>query len=457
MILMKETVKAIVFIAITLLTAILCPTLGLTDVQTVATTLFVAKTAATLLFWKFRLAIGFIALALLFVFGTLDMEHFIEFAGLDVIIFLVGMMTVIGYLEEGGFFEYILEKIMRIGRGNPMRVFYALMIASFLLAALVDEVTSILFITALVLQLATISKINPIPLMMATVFATNIGSSATVVGNPIGVMIALKSGLTFVDFLLWSLPMALLSLLIIAFICSKYYSNYIKNIKVEEISSNSDKSPKNKDHTIHWVIFLGTLTGLVLHHQIEALFGLSEGVMLIGVALISAGIVLLLERARAREIIEERVDWWTLLFFLVLFASVGTLKYVGVIDVIAKGYLGLGLKDFELYMFFVLSAGFLSSMMDNVLAVAVLIPIVKEFQNYGLNIFPYWWGMLYAGTYMGNLTPIGSTANIVAIGIVERRQHVSFKDWIKIGVIVSMPTLILASIITYLRALYLSI
>jgi len=119
---------------------------------------------------------------------------------------------------------------------------------------------------------------------------------------------------------------------------------------------------------------------------------------------------------------------------------------VGVIDVIARGYLELGLKGLELYMFFVLSAGFMSALIDNVLVVAVLIPIVKEFQNYGLNVFPYRWGILYAGTYMGNLTPIGSTANIVAVGIVERKQHVSFKDWIKIGVIVSMPTLILASI-----------
>jgi len=197
------------------------------------------------------------------------------------------MMTVIGYLEEGGFFEYILEKMMKISERNPTRVFYALMIASFLLAALVDEVTSILFITALVLKLATIykiSKINPVPLMMATVFATNIGSSATVVGNPIGVMIALKGELTFIDSPIWSLPMALISLLIITFICAKYYSKYIQNIKVGEISS--EDKPKNKDHTIHWIIFLGTLIELVLHHQIEVLLGLPEGVMLIGVSLL---------------------------------------------------------------------------------------------------------------------------------------------------------------------------
>jgi len=428
--------------------------IGLTEIQTIALVIFVAKTASTLLFWRFRLAIGFIGLALLFAFGVLDVEHFVEFAGLDVIIFLVGMMTVIGYLEEEGFFEYILEKIVNLGRGSPIKVFYALMIASFLLAALVDEVTSILFVTALVLQLTTRSKLNPVPLMMATVFATNIGSSATVVGNPIGVMIALKSGLTFVDFLIWSLPMALLSLLLITFICSKYYSNYLQRIKVEKVSEG-DKSVE-KNHTIHWIIFIGTLSGLVFHHQIEVLLGLPESVMLIGVALLAAGMVLLLERRRAREIIERRVDWWTLSFFLVLFASVGTLKYVGVIEVIAKGFLESGFKGFGLYMFFTWSAGIMSALMDNVLAVAVLIPIIKEFQNFGLNVFPYWWGILYAGTYMGNLTPIGSTANIVAIGIVERKQHVSFKEWFKIGLLVSVPTLMLASVITYLRALYLT-
>jgi Na+/H+ antiporter NhaD/arsenite permease-like protein len=451
---MNESVKFILFIVITFFTAVLCPVVGLTEIQTIAFVIFAAKTASTLLFWRFRLAIGFIGLALLFVFGVLDVEHFIEFAGLDVIIFLVGMMTVIGYLEEGGFFEYILEKIVNLGRGSPIKVFYALMMASFLLAALVDEVTSILFVTALVLQLTTKSKLNPVPLMMTTVFATNIGSSATVVGNPIGVMIALKSGLTFVDFLIWSLPMALLSLLLITFICSKYYSNYIQSIRLENVSEG-DKSVE-KNHKIHWLIFIGTLSGLVFHHQIEVLLGLPESVMLIGVALLAAGIVLLLERRRAREIIERRVDWWTLSFFLVLFASVGTLKYVGVIEVIARGFLESGFKGFGLYMFFMWSGGVMSALMDNVLAVAVLIPIIKEFQNFGLNVFPYWWAILFAGTYMGNLTPIGSTANIVAIGIVERKQHVPFKEWFKIGFLVSVPTLMLASVITYLRVLYLT-
>jgi Na+/H+ antiporter NhaD/arsenite permease-like protein len=450
----REDVKLVAFIAITLFTAVLCFMLGLTESQTIATVIFVAKTASTLLFWRFRLAIGFLGLALLFAFGVLDVEHFIEFAGLDVIIFLIGMMTVIGYLEEGGFFEYILEKMVSLGKGNPMKVFYTLMLASFLLAALVDEVTSILFVTALVLQLTAASGLNPVPLMIATVFATNIGSSATVVGNPIGVMIALKSGLTFVDFLSWSLPMALLSLLVTMVICSRYYSNYLRSIKVEEIS-RGDKT-EGRSHTVHWVIFLGTLSGLIFHNQIERLLGLSEGVMLIGTSLLAASIVLLLERRRAREIIERRVDWWTLSFFLVLFASVGTLKYVGVIDVVARGFLESEFKGFGLYMIFTWSAGLMSAFMDNVLAVAVLIPIIKEFQRYGLNVFPYWWATLFAGTYMGNLTPIGSTANIVAIGIVERKQHVSFKDWVKIGLPVSISTLILATGITYLRALYLT-
>jgi Na+/H+ antiporter NhaD/arsenite permease-like protein len=451
---MRENVKLVVFIAITLFTALLCPMLGLTENQTIATVIFAAEIASTLLFWRFRLAIGFLGLALLFAFGVLDVEYFIEFAGLDIIIFLIGMMTVIGYLEEGGFFEYILEKIVSLGKRNPMKVFYALMIASFLLAALVDEVTSILFVTALVLQLTAASGLNPVPLMMAAVFATNIGSSATVVGNPIGVMIALKSGLTFVDFLSWSLPMALLSLLITMAICSRYYSNYLRSIKVEE-ASKGDRT-EGRSHTVHWVIFLGTLSGLIFHNQIERFLGLSEGVMLIGTSLLAASVVLLLERRRAREIIERRVDWWTLSFFLVLFASVGTLKYVGVVDVVARGFLESEFKGVGLYMIFTWSAGLMSAFMDNVLAVAVLIPIIKEFQSCGLNVFPYWWATLFAGTYMGNLTPIGSTANIVAIGIVERKQHVSFKDWVKIGLLVSIPTLMLAASITYLRALYLT-
>ncbi|MCS7132766.1 MAG: SLC13 family permease [Aigarchaeota archaeon] len=422
--------------------------LNLSREQVVAVTIFASKTAATLLFWRFRLAIGFVGLALLFLFGVLDVAHFIEFAGLDVIIFLIGMMIVIGHLEERGFFEYVLAKIINLARGNPVKTFYLLMISSFIMAALVDEVTSILFVTALVLRVASYSGVSPVPLVIMTVFATNIGSSATVVGNPIGVLIALRADLTFTDFLQWATPMSLLALVLTIILCKGYYKNYIKELKVEAVTSDSEV---NRGRVLDWLIFGGTLGGLILHGPIESLLGLEKGVMLIGVALISAGTVLLISRKRAREIVERNVDWWTLAFFITLFASVGTLKYVGVTKLIAEGFIGMGLQGTGLYLTFGYISGFLTALLDNILAVATLIPVVYELGGVGVNIFPYWWALLFSGTFMGNLTPIGSTANIIALGIVERKHRVSFKEWIKIGAAVSFSTLTLALIIMTLR------
>ncbi|MEM0212160.1 MAG: SLC13 family permease [Candidatus Methanomethylicia archaeon] len=448
-----EMFKTLSFIIITLAFSIVCYLINLSFIQNVAVTIFVAKTAATLLFWKFRVAFALIGLAILFATGCLDVEHFIEFSSLDVVIFLVGMMIIIGYLEEHGFFEYILNVLVRFSRGKPTRIYLTLMFSSFLFAAIVDEVTSILFITAIVLRVALASNLSPIPLMLMTVFATNIGSSATVVGNPIGVMVALRGNFSFIDFLYWSTPVAILSLLLTIAICSRYYREYLNSLKFEESETLSESNSREKQ-TLNFAIFAITLLILVLHSPIEHLLHLEKGIMLIVTSLFMAGLILLMETEKAKNIVVERVDWWTLLFFIALFASVGTLKYVGIIDILIEGFLKTGLKNFEFYLFFTYIGGFLTAVMDNVLAVATLIPIVEGFKKAGLNVLPYWWSMLYSGTYMGNLTPIGSTANIIAIGIVERTHKVSFKEWLKVGSIVSIPTLLIASAITYLRALY---
>ncbi|MEM2961198.1 MAG: SLC13 family permease, partial [Candidatus Bathyarchaeia archaeon] len=187
--------------------------LGLNRIQIYSITIFSALILGTLFFWKFRVAIAFVSIAILLGTGLIDVSLLVEFAGLDIILFLVGMMTVIGFLEEHRFFEILINRMIRIVGSNANRLAVTFMIMAAFFAALVDEVTSILFMTSAVLHLAGRYRVNPIPYVMMLVFATNIGSSATVVGNPVGVMIALKAGLTFGDFLRWASPIAVLSLI----------------------------------------------------------------------------------------------------------------------------------------------------------------------------------------------------------------------------------------------------
>lgn len=186
----------------------------------------------------------------------------------------------------------------------------------------------------------------------------------------------------------------------------------------------------------------------------EKLFGLQKNTLLIGTALVGAGISLLLERDRARELVERRVDWWTLTFFMLLFASVGTLKYVGTTEVVTRSLISwVGGNPEVLFLVLTWTIGILTGFMDNVLAVATFIPMIQDIAKTGIDVTPYWWGILFGGTLFGNLTLIGSTANIVAIGIIERQKlgHVTFGQWIKPGAIVSIPTLGIATLLIYLR------
>ena len=442
---------------LTATTGFLCWLAGLNTIQIIAVSVFSLKTYATILFWKYRLPFAFIAVFGLLFLGLLDTPHLIEFANFDVILFLVGMMSIIGTLEENHFFEYLLDRIMGLVGGNAKRLVVMLMLASAFFAAFVDEVTSILFMSATVLQLTGAYGVNPLPFIMMIVFATNIGSSATVVGNPVGVMIALKGGFSFFDFLRWATPISILGLAATVLISSKYFGKEISelNERLKTVDpSQNERTYDPRRIRICMALFLGTILTLIFHPFIEELFHMEKNTMLIGTALLYGGLALLWERERAQEIIERRVDWWTLTFFILLFASVGTLKYVGVTKFLAeKLFVLASMSDSTLFISFTWITGMIGAILDNVLAVATFIPIVQELEILGAHGYPLWWGMLFSSTFCGNLTIIGSTANIIALGTLERRKliHVTFMQWFKVGILITVPTLIIATLMLLLQ------
>ena len=451
--------RGIVYVLIILGVSLLSSLVGFSSTQVLSLAIFFMVIFGTILFWPFRLPFALIGISLLLVFGLLDISNLIEFAGLDIILFLIGMMIFVGYLEENHFFESLVNTLIRYVGPRPVLLVTTLMVAGAISAALVDEVTSILFMTATMIHLTSRFGVNPIPLIIIQVFATNIGSSATVVGNPIGVMIAMRAGFTFQDFLRWASPISLCALLVTIPLSLLYYSKEIRRwkqkIKGRDLESQEVSSRKDsRQWFICFFLFIGTIAGLVLHASLEKVLGLQKNTLLIGTALLSAGISLLLERDRARELVERRVDWWTLSFFMMLFATVGTLKYAGTTEVIAKSLTSwAGGNPKVLFLILTWTIGILTGFMDNVLAVATFIPIIQDIVKTGIDVTPYWWGILFGGTLFGNLTMIGSTANIVAIGIIERQKigHITFGQWIKPGAIVSILTLGIATLILYLQ------
>jgi Na+/H+ antiporter NhaD/arsenite permease-like protein len=189
--------KGIVYISIIVSVSLLSCLAGFSTTQVLSLAIFFMIVFGTIMYWRFRLPFALLGISLLLAFGLLDIPHLVEFAGLDIILFLVGMMIFVGYLEENHFFESLVNALIRYVGPRPVLLVVALMVAGAVSAALVDEVTSILFMTATMIHLTSRFGVNPIPFVIIQVFATNIGSSATVVGNPIGVMIAMRAGLTF--------------------------------------------------------------------------------------------------------------------------------------------------------------------------------------------------------------------------------------------------------------------
>lgn len=431
-----------------------------TNTQIIATLAFLTVILGTLFYWQFRLAFAFGGLAALLATNLIDVPHIVEFAGLDIILFLVGMMTLIGYLEERHFFEYLVARVVDTVGERPYLLMGTLMALATLFAALVDEVTSILFMLSTLFHIVKRYKVNPIPFLLMIVFTTNIGSSATAVGNPIGVMIALRAHLTFADFLRWASPISILCLVITIPVCFLLFGGSLKELgrkmKAEKGTLEETRHVAHKKSEIRtsWILFLATVTGLILHAKLEHWLGLEKNSMLLGIALAAGAVSILLNGAQARDFFMRRVDWWTLAFFMSLFASVGTLKYVGVTERIAEGMLALGHQNpTHLLILFTSAISLLTGFMDNVLAVATFIPILLELEKAGIYAFPFWWGMLFGGTLYGNLTVIGSTANIVAMGMLEREfgKHIKFMEWLKPGIIVSTLTLVLAVWLIHLQ------
>jgi Na+/H+ antiporter NhaD/arsenite permease-like protein len=447
--------RIVAVVILTIVTWIIATLSGvLTQPQIISITLFAMKTYETLLLWRYRLPFAFMAIFLLMLFNVLDIQHLLEFAMFDVILFLIGMMIIIGFLEEHLFFEYLVDRFIELFKADAKKIVTGLMLTSALLAALVDEVTSILIVSTAILSITRRLKVSSIPLLMMAVFATNIGSTATVIGNPIGVMIAFRAGLTFLDFLRYATPISIIVLIVCILLCRRIFSDYINILDsalksttfIDSNSQDSEKIPP-KQLRICFIVFIILLASLILHHPLEEIFHLERNTLLLAIPLGLSSIVLLLDLERGREIVERRVEWRTLIFFALLFASVGTLKYVGITTLIAGGMYSLaGMFGERLFILvYGHTAAILSAFLDNVLAVAMLIPVVSELESLGVHVTPLWWASLFAGTLYGNLTMIGSTANIIALGIAERRgEHIYLTQWIKPGAIVSVSTLLVA-------------
>jgi Na+/H+ antiporter NhaD/arsenite permease-like protein len=450
--------RALVVLAGSLATALSASLAGLELVKVVALTVFLTMIYATLLLWSYRLSFALLGLFALLSLGVVDVRTVVEHAHLDVILFLVAMMILVGYLEEKGFFDFVAWRIIGYVRVSFKALFLVVVLLSAFLAALIDEVTSILIITSLVLRISDILGVSPFPMILASIFATNIGSSMTVVGNPVGVLLAFSAGLTFTEFLRWATPTSLMAVLLTAGILLRQFRGYIEEgqgalLRSLERWGEVEVRPP-REIARDGLLFASVILALTLHHPLEEALGLGKNSLLLAVPMLASGLILLLDPERGFKAFEHRVEWGTLVFFLLLFASVGTLEYVGLVADMSRALASMAGSSLESILLVLTPlATLMSASLDNVLAVAILVPVVHELGAVGLNTYPLWWAILFTACYAANLTPVGSTANIVAAGMLERRGlRVSVSEWLRRSIPTTVASLALALLLVYLQA-----
>lgn len=433
------------------------PSSPVTVQQVTAVSVFVLIISATLLFWTMRLAIAFLGIAVMLGAKVMTLPQMVEKTELHIILFLVGMMTLVGVLKDLGLFTWMIQTVINARHMTGRRFTLILVLLSGIMPGFVDEVTSIVFMLALVFQVCDTLKLRPTPFVLMSVLATNIGSTGTMLGNPVGILIGSKARLTFGDFLVHATPIMIVSLMATLGLVMVWYRKDIALLDERLGKRRQEQLGLGPLVRIPYrrglFIMLSALILIALHHTIETALGVAGNTMLIVAPLAISGVLMIYRNRRARHYIEAEVEWWTLLFFMMLFAVAGALETTGVTEAVAERFTStFGTNKYFLTPLIVGTTAVGSAFVDNIVFVAAFIPVIKSLVLEHPELHPLWWAMLFGSCFGGNITAIGSTANIVALGMLEKRYgtHIGFVEWLKIGAVVGFVTCVIATIVILL-------
>ncbi|MFC1988398.1 SLC13 family permease [Chloroflexota bacterium] len=350
-------------------------------------------------------------------------EH-IESAGVNwqTIIFIGGMMVMVEGMAEAGFFRWVCLYVARLVNYKPMYILATFMLLSGFLSMFIDSITVLLFLSVVTIELARMLKFDPVPIIVAEIFAANVGGSATMSGDPPNIIIGTAFGYTFMDFLTNTGPIAWISMiLVLAYFLFIFRKSLIPSEPLTEDARKSYPLPSEAITNpglfrVNTGIFI-VIVGLIVTH---AETGLSMA--LIGV--IGAIMAMIVATTKAPHIV-RRVDWQTLLFFIGLFVTVGGLEETGVLKIIAE-YIGqISGGDMVLVIPIILwISAFASAIVDNIPFAATMIPVIKELSlTHGLSLHSLAWTLALGTDIGGNATPIGASANVVGTSIAEKEGY----------------------------------
>jgi Na+/H+ antiporter NhaD/arsenite permease-like protein len=362
-----------------------------------------------------------------------------EYIDLGTIFLLIGMMIIVNTARGSGLFEYVAIKTAKLAKGSPMRVLLLFSLVTGITSAFLDNVTTVLLITPMLLYVASVMKTNPIPFLIAEIFASNIGGAATLIGDPPNIMIGSAAGLTFNEFIANMGPMMVVNLVVVLGMLALIYRKELHVSPDErEGIERTFADLKEREAIRDWplfkksVIVIALVIGMFFTHD---LLGLEPAL----VALIGASILLFWSRQSPEEIF-EKIEWPALFFFGGLFVVVGALVETGIIASVAEFVVANVHSEGEAILIIAWFSAFASAIVDNIPLTATLIPLIQGMSG-SMNIYPLWWALSLGACLGGNGTVIGASANVVVLGIAARHGHnISFVEFLKIGMLVLLVT-----------------
>lgn len=385
-----------------------------------------------------------------FVDGGLNNLYFINYIDFNVIFLLVSMMIIVSIATKSGMFNWLANELLKHTKGKPVLILFVLGLFTAVTSAFLDNVTTVILIMPITFFIAKKLDINPIPFLMTEVFASNIGGTATLIGDPPNIIIGSAAGLSFMDFVKELTGIILVILFVILTLLALVFRKQLvttpeRMASIEKIDNS--RTITNKALLIRsLIVLIAVIAGFILHDVTHIETSVT--------AMLGASFLLLFEKPS--DIFKE-VEWNTIFFFIGLFIIIGGLEASGGIALMAKWILSVTQGSQKATALIILwGSGIISGIIDNIPYTATMTPMILEIQKvmgqqYAL---PLWWCLSLGACLGGNMTIIGAAANVIVSETAAAHKHpISFLSFMKYGVIVMAISLALSSIYIYLKYL----
>ncbi len=398
------------------------------------------------------IAVGRIPTAIIAVLGAAVMvfakvitpEQALDHVDLEVILLLAGMMVLADIISRTGAFDWAAIRGARLVRGSGFGLLALLVVLTAVASALLDNVTTVVIMVPITLSLCQTLDLDPVPFLLGEIFASNIGGTATIVGDPPNIIVASTADIGFLDFAANMVPVSIISMVALMGLLFIWFRRDVRvsdDKRTEMMASSSSGAIKDQELLRKsLVVFALTITAFFLHDTI----GVSPAFVAIG----GAAILLLISGLEPGEIL-RKVEWTTLSFFAGLFILVGGMAEAGVIDRIQDWIVQLsGGEDKNLALLLVFLGGGLSAIIDNIPFTATMSQVVVQIasEQAGGEISPLWWALTLGADLGGNFTIVGASANVVVITVARAAGHpIGFVKFFKYGFLIGSGTLLISS------------